>query len=56
MSVKPDRSNITPVNMKRSILGIDYGEGIYLMDEGGKRYIDACSGLVAANIGQGLHM
>ncbi len=29
------------------------GEGIYIFDEQGKRYIDGCSGAIAANIGHG---
>lgn len=33
---------------------ITHGEGIYLFDEDGKRYIDACSGAVAANLGHGV--
>lgn len=34
---------------------IDYGEGIYLFDQDGKRYIDGSSGTsVIANIGQGV--
>jgi adenosylmethionine-8-amino-7-oxononanoate aminotransferase len=35
---------------------VDYGEGIYLYDLDGKRYIDGSSGTsVIANIGQGVH-
>ncbi len=30
---------------------LDRGEGIYLYDESGKRYIDACSGAMVSNIG-----
>ena len=32
---------------------VDRGEGIYLWDRDGKRYIDACSGPQTANIGHG---
>lgn len=32
---------------------ITHGKGIYLYDKDGKRYIDACSGAVAANLGHG---
>ncbi len=32
---------------------VDRGEGIYLWDKDGKRYIDACSGPQTANIGHG---
>ncbi|QIZ09604.1 aspartate aminotransferase family protein [Priestia megaterium] len=33
---------------------IDYGKGIYLFDMDGKRYLDAASGAVTANIGHGV--
>ncbi|MDP4083565.1 MAG: aspartate aminotransferase family protein [Bacillota bacterium] len=33
---------------------IDYGKGIYLYDLGGKKYLDAASGAVTANIGHGI--
>ena len=32
---------------------ITHGHGIYLYDQDGNRYIDACSGAVAANLGHG---
>ncbi|WP_409288217.1 aspartate aminotransferase family protein [Peribacillus sp. SCS-37] len=32
---------------------IAYGKGVYLFDEDGRRYLDACSGAVAANLGHG---
>src|SRR5512136_1378929 len=54
MRVNPDQSNVIHFNLKRDIPIVDYGEGIYLIDKDGKRYIDACSGPVAANIGQGV--
>jgi adenosylmethionine-8-amino-7-oxononanoate aminotransferase len=31
----------------------DYGDGIYIMDTEGKRYIDGCSGAVVVSIGHG---
>ncbi len=31
---------------------LDYGEGIYLIDETGKRYIDGSWGAMVSNIGQ----
>ncbi|WHX38990.1 aspartate aminotransferase family protein [Mesobacillus sp. AQ2] len=33
---------------------IDYGKGIYLFDKDGKKYLDAASGAVTANIGHGV--
>lgn len=33
---------------------ISYGEGVYLFDEHGKRYLDGCAGAVTASIGHGV--
>jgi adenosylmethionine-8-amino-7-oxononanoate aminotransferase len=33
---------------------IDYGKGVYLFDKKGKKYLDASSGAVTANIGHGV--
>jgi adenosylmethionine-8-amino-7-oxononanoate aminotransferase len=33
---------------------IDYGKGVYLFDNTGKKYLDAASGAVTANIGHGV--
>ncbi|MEW9049966.1 MAG: aspartate aminotransferase family protein [Neobacillus sp.] len=33
---------------------IEYGKGVYLFDRDGKKYLDACSGAVTANIGHGV--
>lgn len=33
---------------------IDYGKGVYLYDTNGKKYLDAASGAVTANIGHGV--
>ncbi|WP_050615303.1 aspartate aminotransferase family protein [Bacillus testis] len=33
---------------------IDYGKGVYLYDENGKKYLDASSGAVTVNIGHGV--
>jgi adenosylmethionine-8-amino-7-oxononanoate aminotransferase len=33
---------------------IDYGKGVFLFDKQGKKYLDACSGAVTANIGHGV--
>jgi adenosylmethionine-8-amino-7-oxononanoate aminotransferase len=44
--IKPMFGDIYPV--------IDYGKGIYLFDMDGKRYLDASSGAVTANIGHGV--
>ena len=44
--IKPMIDEIYPV--------IDYGKGIYLYDMDGKKYLDAASGAVTANIGHGV--
>lgn len=54
MEMKPGNSHVLHYNMRKSMPIIDYGEGIYLYDKDGKRYIDACSGPVACNIGHGI--
>src|SRR4051812_46651764 len=33
---------------------IDYGKGVYLFDMEGKKYLDAASGAVTANLGHGV--
>ncbi|MGG1675969.1 aspartate aminotransferase family protein [Neobacillus sp. NRS-1170] len=33
---------------------ITHGEGVYLFDDTGKKFLDACSGAVAANLGHGI--
>ena len=40
------QKNISPIAVK-------YGEGVYLYDYDGKRYIDFSSGLMNVNIGHG---
>jgi adenosylmethionine-8-amino-7-oxononanoate aminotransferase len=44
--IKPMLDEIYPV--------IDYGKGVYLYDMEGKKYVDAASGAVTANIGHGV--
>ncbi|PFO04871.1 aspartate aminotransferase family protein [Bacillus sp. AFS076308] len=44
--IKPMLDEIYPV--------IDYGKGVYLFDMEGKKYLDAASGAVTANIGHGV--
>lgn len=44
--IKPMLDEIYPV--------IDYGKGVYLYDMEGKKYLDAASGAVTANIGHGV--
>ena len=41
-------------NPRRSYPVVDRGEGIYLWDTTGKRYIDACGGALVASIGYGV--
>ncbi|MGZ4122405.1 MAG: aminotransferase class III-fold pyridoxal phosphate-dependent enzyme, partial [Tumebacillaceae bacterium] len=44
--IKPDLKGTYPV--------VDYGKGVHLFDENGKRYLDACSGAIVTNIGHGV--
>ena len=41
-------------NLKKNYPVVERGEGIYLWDTTGKRYIDACCGALVANIGHGV--
>ncbi len=45
--------NVFYRNVRKRYLEVDYGEGIYLYDTAGKKYIDACSGAAVANLGHG---
>jgi adenosylmethionine-8-amino-7-oxononanoate aminotransferase len=47
-------SNVFYRKLKREHPLIVRGEGCYLFDEGGKRYLDACGGAFVANIGHGV--
>jgi adenosylmethionine-8-amino-7-oxononanoate aminotransferase len=38
-------------NIRKQYTEVDRGEGIYLYDREGKRYIDACSGAAVSNLG-----
>lgn len=49
----PD-SNVFYRKLARSYPKIVRGEGCYLFDEDGKRYLDACGGAYVANIGHGV--
>lgn len=44
-------SNVFYRNVNKTYLEVDHGEGIYLYDKQGNRYIDACSGAAVANLG-----
>ncbi|HUW66205.1 MAG TPA: aspartate aminotransferase family protein [Spirochaetia bacterium] len=43
--------NVFYRNVRKPHKVVERGEGIYLYDENGKRYIDACAGSAVANIG-----
>lgn len=47
-------SSVFPRNFNQSLPYVSHGEGIYLFDESGNRYIDAASGALSANIGYGV--
>ncbi|WP_346354348.1 aspartate aminotransferase family protein [Azotosporobacter soli] len=44
-------SNVFYRAVNKELLEVDYGEGIYLYDTAGKRYIDAASGAAVSNLG-----
>lgn len=46
---------LTPWSAQRTLAppSIERGEGVYLYDDAGRRYLDLASGLVAANLGHG---
>lgn len=44
-------NNVFYRNFKREYMQVDHGQGIYLYDTRGNRYIDACSGAAVANLG-----
>ncbi|MDU2064168.1 MAG: aspartate aminotransferase family protein [Sporomusaceae bacterium] len=46
-------SNVFYRSLNKHYLEVDYGEGIYLYDKAGNKYIDACSGAAVANLGHG---
>ena len=50
----PD-SDVFYRDLTRTFPRIERGEGVYLFDAEGKRYLDACGGAYVANIGHGVH-
>ncbi len=44
-------SNVFYRAVNKELMEVDYGEGIYLYDTAGKRYIDAASGAAVSNLG-----
>jgi adenosylmethionine-8-amino-7-oxononanoate aminotransferase len=49
-----DASHVFYRKLNRSLPLIVRGEGVYLYDESGKRYLDACGGAMVASIGHGV--
>ncbi|WP_342431974.1 aspartate aminotransferase family protein [Neobacillus sp. FSL H8-0543] len=49
-----ERSFLIKPVLDETLPTIDYGKGVYLVDMEGKRYLDAASGAVTANIGHGV--
>ena len=50
---KAPKNNVFYRNQNWHYPKIERGEGIYLYEDNGKRYLDACSGSAVANIGHG---
>ncbi|MEH7307725.1 aspartate aminotransferase family protein [Neobacillus drentensis] len=49
-----DHSSLIKPVLNENYPVIDYGQGVYLFDMDGKKYLDAASGAVTANIGHGV--
>ena len=43
--------NVFYRNVRKTYLEVDHGEGVYLYDTAGKKYLDACSGAAVSNLG-----
>ncbi len=43
--------HLFPRSFKTKYLEASHGEGIYIFDKGGKRYLDGCSGALISNLG-----
>ncbi len=50
---KAPKNNVFYRNQNWHYPKIERGEGVYLIDESGKKYLDGCSGSAVANIGHG---
>lgn len=53
-SASVERSFLIKPELDENYPVIDYGSGVYLVDMEGKKYLDASSGAVTANIGHGV--
>ena len=49
-----DASHVFYRKLNQALPRIVRGEGVYLFDESGKRYLDACGGAMVCNIGHGV--
>lgn len=49
-----EQTNLISPRLDVSLPVIAYGKGVYLYDQAGRKYFDACSGAVTANIGHGV--
>lgn len=52
-SVRYPDGNVLLRDLGRELPIVSHGEGIYLFDRAGKRYVDACSGAYVASVGHG---
>lgn len=43
--------NVFYRNLHKTYLEVDHGEGVYLYDSAGNKYLDACSGAAVSNVG-----
>lgn len=52
-SVRYPDGNVLLRDLARDLPVVSHGEGIYLFDRAGKRYVDACAGAFVASVGHG---
>jgi adenosylmethionine-8-amino-7-oxononanoate aminotransferase len=52
-TVRYPEGNVLLRNLAREMPVISHGDGIYIFDQGGKRYIDASSGALVVSVGHG---
>lgn len=43
--------NVFYRSVRKKLLEVDHGEGVYLYDTDGKKYLDACAGAAVSNVG-----
>src|SRR5262249_58552687 len=55
MSPRPPSGNMFSLDAARSYPVLSRGEGVYVWDASGQRYLDAIAGIAVMNLGYGRH-